>query len=625
MATGLTVPDAPPRPTPEALPSARRAQRLRHPVTVGILVALGAVLLFAIIWIAARGYLAQRALNDAVPAADRVKTAIAAGDLAGAARAADELRQKTADAAALTSDPIWITAEGVPWIGPNLTAVRTAAAASDTVASRVVKPLVAAGSAIDLRALAINNGRMDLAPITAAQPAVAQARAAYTVARTSVASIDTGALISPVAGGVQRLHDVLDRATPEIDALGNAVRLLPAMLGADGPRDYLLVAQNPAELRSTGGLIGAVALIHADDGAISLQRQAAGTSIGPWTSSVADVPLSTEGLYGPLVGRYLQDANLTPDFPLAAATASRMWTTSFGGTVDGVIAVDPVVLSGLLKATGPVTLATGDRLTSSNAVKLLLSDVYQRYEDPAQQDAFFASAASAVFTRLSAGGVDGKKLLGALTAAGDARRVLIWSAHDNDQKVLAGTTLAGGLPVSDLSKAGIGVYFNDATGSKMDYYLSTSVAAGSAVCRADGKPSNVVSVTLKNRAPADAGTTLPRYVTGGGTYGVTPGHIRTRVAIYGPAEGFLAATQSDGQDYPTVAGIDRSRPVSLFTVELAPGESKTVSVQFLNAQQTSADLSVVTTPTLPGDGTTPDVGAQNIVSPIVVQCASVVK
>lgn len=594
-------------------------------MTVGILVALGAVLLFAIIWIAARGYLAQRALNDAVPAADRVKTAIAAGDLAGAARAADELRQKTGDAAALTSDPIWITAEGVPWIGPNLTAVRTAAAASDTVASRVVKPLVAAGSAIDLRALAINNGRMDLAPIMAAQPAVAKARAAYTAARTSVASIETGQLLSPVAGGVQRLHDVLDRATPEIDALGNAVRLLPAMLGAGGPRDYLLVAQNPAELRSTGGLIGAVALIHADNGAISLQRQAAGTSIGPWESSVADVPLSTEGLYGPLVGRYLQDANLTPDFPLAAATASRMWTTSFGGTVDGVIAVDPVVLSGLLKATGPVTLTTGDRLTSSNAVKLLLSDVYQRYEDPAQQDAFFASAASAVFTRLSAGGVDGKKLLGALAAAGDSHRVLIWSAHGSDQKVLAGTTLAGGLPASDLSTAGIGVYFNDATGSKMDYYLGTSVAAGSAVCRADGKPSTVVSVTLKNRAPADAGTALPRYVTGGGTYGVTPGHIRTRVAIYGPAEGFLAATQSDGRDYPTVAGIDRSRPVSLFTVELAPGESKTVSVQFLNAQQTSADLSVVTTPTLPGDGTTPDVGAQNIVSPIVVQCPSVVK
>ena len=47
--------------------------------------------------------------------------------------------------------------------------------------------------------------------------------------------------------------------------------------------------------------------------------------------------------------------------------------------------------------------------------------------------------------------------------------------------------------------------------------------------------------------------------------------------------------------------------------------------QFLAAGQTAAQLSVVSTPTLPGDGTTPDVGARNAVAPIVVQCSSVVK
>jgi hypothetical protein len=626
MATGLTVPDAPPRPAAPGPPGAqRRRRRLRHPVALAIVVGIGVLLIFAVVWIGVRASLAQRALNDAVPAADRVKTAIATGDLAAAGRAADELRDRTRDAAGLTSDPVWLTGEAVPWIGANLTAVRTAAAASDQVASQVVEPLVAAGSAVDLRALAIKNGRIDLAPIVAAQPAVAKASAAFTAARASVATIETGALISPVASGIDRLHDVLDHAAPEVDALDNAVRLLPPMLGADGPRSYLLAAQNPAELRATGGLIGAVALVNADKGAVALQRQEAGTSIGPWDSAVADVPLSTEGLYGPLVGRFLQDANLTPDFPLAASTAATMWTKTYGGSVDGVIAVDPVVLSGLLKATGPVTLPSGDRLTSSNAVQLLLSDVYRRYSNPADQDAFFASAASAVFSRLSSGDVDAKKLVTALADAGASRRVLVWSAHDGDQKVLRSTTLAGGLPSSNLSTAGIGVYFNDATGAKMDYYLRTSVAAGSAICRADGKPSTVVEVTLTNRAPADAATSLPRYVTGAGSYGVAPGSIRTRVAVYGPTGGLLAATQSGGANYPTVSGLDRSRPVSLYTVELKPGESKTVTVQFLNAEQTSARLSVVTTPTLPGDGTTPDVGAQNVVRPIAVQCSSVIK
>ncbi|WP_285113993.1 DUF4012 domain-containing protein [Leifsonia sp. fls2-241-R2A-40a] len=603
----------------------RRRWRLGHPVAIGVLVGIGIILLFAIVWICVRGYLAQRALNDAVPAADTIKTAITSGDLAAARRASDELSSHTHTAASLTSDPIWMTAEGIPWIGPNLGAVRTAAAASDSVASHVVGPLVAAGAAVDLRALAIHDGRIDLAPISAAQPAVAKAATAFTAARASVAAIETGALFSPVAGGIDRLHGVLDHAAPQIDAIDNAARLLPSMLGAAGPRDYLLAAQNPAELRSTGGLIGAVALVHAENGSLKLLRQAAGTSIGPWDAPVADVPVATTGLYGPLVGRFFQDANLTPDFPLAAATASRMWTTTYGDQIDGVIAVDPVVLSGLLKSTGPVTLPTGDRLTSQNAVKLLLSDVYQRYAEPAQQDDFFASAARAVFDRLSSGDVNSKKLVSALADAGESRRVLIWSAHPSDQKILGQTTLAGGLPESDLSTAGIGVYFNDATGSKMDYYLGSSVAAGSAVCRADGKPSTVVQVTLTNHAPADAATSLPKFVTGGGTYGVTPGFIKTRVAVYGPTGGLLAATLSDGKNLPTVSGLDRSRPVSLFTVQLAPGESQTVTVQFLNEQQSAANLSVVTTPTLPGDGSTPDVGAQNTVKPIVVQCSSVVK
>ncbi|WP_431220314.1 DUF4012 domain-containing protein [Leifsonia xyli] len=625
MATGLTVPDAPPRPGGDVPPGPPRVRRARHPVLIAVLAGVGILLLFTAVWIGVRASIAQRELNDAVPAAERVKTAIGAGDLAAARRATDELRGHTGTAASLTSDPIWVTVEAVPWIGPNLTAFRTAAAATDTVAEQVVRPLVAVGSAIDLRALAVTNGRIDLAPIKAAQPTVVKAQAAFADARTSVGGIETGALLSPVAAGIDGLQNVLDKATPEVDGLSNAVRLLPSMLGGDGPRDYLLAAQNPAELRSTGGLIGAVALVHADKGAMTLLRQEAGTSIGPWDDSVADVPLNTQGLYGPLVGRYLQDANLTPDFPLAAATVARMWTTTYGGNVDGVIAVDPVVLSGVLKATGPLTLASGDTLTSSNAVKLLLNDVYTRFEDPRQQDAFFASAARAVFDRLSAGGVNGKKLLSALADGGDARRVLIWSAKADDQKVLLRTTLAGGLPTSDLSKAGIGVYFNDATGSKMDYYLGTAVSAGAAVCRADGKPSTVINVTLTNHAPKDAGTSLPKYVTGGGTYGVTPGNIRTRVAVYGPKDGFLAATQLAGANYATVAGVDGGRPVSLFTVELAPGESKTVSVQFLNAGQIAPNLTVVTTPTLPGDGSTPVVGVNKTVKPIVVQCSSIVK
>ena len=44
---------------------------------------------------------------------------------------------------------------------------------------------------------------------------------------------------------------------------------LPAFLGADGPRHYVFGASNPAELRGTGGLIGAYAILTMDRGRFS--------------------------------------------------------------------------------------------------------------------------------------------------------------------------------------------------------------------------------------------------------------------------------------------------------------------------------------------------------------------
>lgn len=616
MAIGLPRTEAPPR---EA--EAPHRTRPRHPVITAVAVVLVVLLGAFIGWIALRAYQARRELYAALPAINGVIDGVRSGNTAGAATSAADLQKHASRAAELTGDPIWRLAEGIPWAGLNLAAVRTITVATDTVASRVVTPLVAVASDADPRSLRISGGRIDLAPLLAARPAVLRAQAAFQGARHSVVAIPTGSVIQPVGSAIARLRGLFAETAPTMDAVGNTARLLPGMLGASRPRHYLIVAQNPAELRATGGLIGSIALVSADRGAIALGAQAAGTSIGPWDAPVVDVPKATQGLYGPLVGRYLQDVNYTPDFPLAARTAAAMWERSHGGTVDGVITVDPVVLSALLGTTGPVVLPTGDVLTADNAVPLLLSQVYSRYPDPAQQDVFFASAAAAVFQRLADGGANSSLLVSALAASGSSGRLLIWSAHPGEERVLATTTLAGGLPVSTAERAGLGVYLDDSTGAKMDVYLGATVAAGAAICRADGTPTLVTQVTLANNAPADAGSTLPEYVTGAGQYGVPPGSIRTRIAFYGPAGGLLAGVTSGGAAYPAVSGTDRARPVAVAEVVLAPGESRTVSVEFLGVRQTTARYSVAVTPTLPGDGTTPVVGMPPAVSDIVVACA----
>ncbi|WP_426623136.1 DUF4012 domain-containing protein [Leifsonia sp. McL0607] len=621
MATGLSHEEAPPRPAAPPPESRRR----RSPLGL-VLIIVGILLLFAVAWIGARAYLAHQELAAAAPDVQVVRSAVESGEAARAAAAAADLQKRAHHAATLTSDPVWQAAEIIPWIGPNLAAVRTVASATDTLAHDVVRPLVSVAGSADPRDLKLSGGKIDLKPLLTAQPVVEKAQTAFESAQQEMASIDDRSVIVPIATAVDKLRSAMTSVAPDLEAAGNTARLLPGMLGATGPHSYLIVAQNPAELRATGGLIGSVALVTTDKGAIALTAEAAGTSIGPWPEPVFAVPTSTTDLYGPLVGRYLQDVNFTPDFPLAARTAAAMWVKAHGGVVDGVITVDPVVLSTLLRATGPVTLPSGDVLTSSNAVSLLLSGIYARFPNqPSLQDAFFSSATTALFSKIASGGADGKALATALTAAGSSDRLRIWSSRPSEQSVLQSTTLAGNLPVSDPQTTALGVYFNDATGSKMDYYLSTSVAAGAAVCRLDDKITSVLHVTLKNNAPANAATALPAYVTGNGTYEVPAGSIRTRIAFYGPEKGFLAGVKSKGADLPSLAGTDKGRPVAVVEVQLAPGESTSIDVEFLGTLQKAPGLTVAVTPTLKGDGTTPDVGARTAIGTVAVPCTASVK
>jgi len=368
------------------------------------------------------------------------------------------------------------------------------------------------------------------------------------------------------------------------------------MMGSDGPRDYLVLFQNNAELRATGGIPGAVALLHVDGGKLSLVQQASSSDFPRADAPVLPLPSETEGLYGAITGQYIQDVNLTPLFPLSAQLASEMWKRQFGTTVDGVVSMDPVALSYLMTATGPVTLPTGDVLTSDNVVPLLLSEAYSRYEEPAQQDLFFAGTASGVFSAVASGALDPKALVSALARAGDERRIYLWSADAEEQARIAETTLAGELPESTPTQPRFGVYLNDGTGAKMDYYLGAKFGVGQAVCRQDGRSTYVVEVTLRNDAPADAATSLPPYVTGDGNFGIPPGQVSTNLAVYAPSEGVFMEAVVDGQPVGVQTATDSGHAVVQLQTTLSPGQSTTIKMSFLGGPATTGAAQLETTP-----------------------------
>ncbi|MET3511154.1 DUF4012 domain-containing protein [Plantibacter flavus] len=550
---------------------------MRRRRTLLIVGGLVLVVVAAVAWIGVRAFLAKGELEAAVPLAQTVREQVVADDPAAAGKTARELAAHARSAAGLTSDPIWRAAEVIPWVGPNLSAVRELAGATEDVAVGAITPLVNLAGSLRPELFKPVDGAVPLQPIVDAQEDVRKADDALEGAAKRVRTIDEGPLISQVRGAVDQLRPVLTETADTVDAARRAIDLMPAMLGADGPRTYLVMFQNPAEPRASGGNPGALALIGTDGGRISLLQQASTADFPRFPEPVLPLPTETAGIYGNITGRFMQNVTLTPRFQLSAELASEMWFQRFGTRVDGVLSIDPVALGYLLNATGPIPLATGDQLTGDNAAALLLNEVYLRYPAPADQDAFFAAASGTVFERIASGGFDPAQLIAALAQAGTERRVLLWNASPSEQAILDGTTLTDLLPTEVQAPGSFGVYINDATGSKMGYYLDVLAATGVAQCDANGQLAGL-RLILRSNAPADAATALNSYITGVGQYGVPRGNFRFNVAVYAPPGSMPGGVQRDGVKLPAQLATDGDFPVTQFVVELAPGETTTIDL-----------------------------------------------
>jgi hypothetical protein len=572
----------------------RGRRRRRTSIVTAVLIVL-VLLIAAAAWVLIRGMLARDELTGATPAADRLKTAVLDGDPAAIEGSVAELQRRTESAESLTSDSIWRAAEILPVAGANLAAVRETASALASLSRDGLPAAEQLATTIDPAALAPRDGRIDLQLLTDASPALHRLSEALDAAEVRVSAVDAAPLVPQVGDAVRQLQALVGETASTVEALDGAASLIPPLLGADGPRSYLLLSLNNAELRATGGIAGAAAVVTADDGRISLGATASSGDFGRFDPPALPLTEAESKLYTDRLGIFIQDVNFTPDFARTGALAQAMWQQRTGQVVDGVVAVDPVLLSYLLTATGPIDVA-GTTIDEDNAVDVLLSEVYAKYSEPADQDAFFAATTATVFERVSAGDIDARRFLDALVRGADEERVHAWSTRADEQAQLAATTLGSALPIASPERTPVGVYFNDSTQGKMDYYLGGAMSVGSVECRGDDRPYFEVTVRLGSSAPADAATSLPGYVTGDGRFGASRGSIRTNVFVYAPADGEFFSARIAGQERAFTTAQDGAWSVAGLTVDLAPGEVKDVVFTFLGAVDAPQAVTLQHTP-----------------------------
>ena len=218
------------------------------------------------------------------------------------------------------------------------------------------------------------------------------ARSALATASSAAAAVDERASRIPPTRFVPVIDNARRAVQGQVSELATmlhiastAATLLPPMLGADGPRTYLLAFQTNAEARGTGGIIGAFGVVKTDRGEITVDTLATNRDLEEGASPGVD---------------------LGPDY--------REQYTGYSST----------------------TL-----IDAGNVVAITESESYARFQDDnsARKDYLESIATTAATKILGGGSTTG--ILGALGRAADEKRLAAWSAVPAEQDVLASTVL----------------------------------------------------------------------------------------------------------------------------------------------------------------------------------------
>lgn len=564
-----------------------------------------------LVWIGLRAVAAKEALEDLAAIAADLPTAAGSGDLDALDALVARLAAQAAVARTVTDDPLWPLAESMPFFGSNFFAVRTIAVQVDALSAEAAAPVLhlarqardsaqGAGGAPD--ADTGGTALVDLALVESAGVPLERAAHAVDRARDRLAQVPRDGLAAPVGAAVDTLLEAVTVAAPAARGVADAAGVLPRILGADRPRSVLVMIQNNAELRTSGGITGSFALLETDAGRIELVDQADSGDFADLPTPILPIPASTTALYGDVVGRYVQNASMPADFDLTGRLAAAWWAQRTGHAPDLILSVDPFVVRELLASTGPAPLADGTELSADTLVQRLLIDPYMTM-DTDQQSVFLRMATDGLFTHLLTRGIDPVAWARALAGPLEQGRISLWAADAGEQSVLRRTALGG--PAARHGAAGenaFAVYLNDATGGKMDTFLSVDISVGVLTCRPDGLPEVTVRLTMASTAPADAGELLPWSMTGGGVLGTGSGDIGTSVSVSAPPGMFFGGVRKNGEPDVSVDVVDAGFPTSLVRVNLSPAEVNTLDFRFIAESARPVEPRIVHTPLVNGPG-----------------------
>lgn len=497
-----------------------------------------------------------------------------------------------------TSSPVWTMASFIPVYGGDINAARTMVDALSDVSSGALVPM-ADNLAQATPGKLFQDGTINVSALQAVADSLSDSSKAFKSANKKVQGIgDTH--IAQVTELVDKAKDGFATLDGVVDAAEKIAPVLPQMLGANGQtRNYLLYAMNNVEIRACGGFGGSQGLISVTDGQMSIGGFVPCIALSK-DEAVESVDEEDEALFGDHSNLYNSGNAYSPDWPRNSQRVAALWKSQYGQDVDGVVGIDPVFLQYLLGLVGNVSLPDGTVVDGTNAAKVLMHDVYWNY--PVEEsDGIFASVASAAFDKIlgGIGDVDVTKLVGAFERGAEEGRLIAWMRNDDEQNAIKETGIDASLPDPDDPSADpvAGVYFNNLSFSKLDWYLNADTQIGQGVKNGDGTCSYRITVTLTNIMTQEEAGKLPDYVAASAPDAARDDE-RLNVSVFAPTGGNISDLTVEGTQFGLGAATWHGIPFYSGTVDLHAGETTTITYTLTtSAEAGDKPLTLRQTPT----------------------------
>lgn len=177
----------------------------------------------------------------------------------------------------------------------------------------------------------------------------------------------SGYEIGKVRLAIKQLLEILNKAESDIP-------VILKLLGDRQLHRYLILLQNSAEARPTGGFIGSVMLVDVYNGKIIKNTF---HDVYEFDGQLSENIEAPEDIAKITKNWRLRDANYSPDFPISAEKAAWFLQKEKGPSVDTVIAVNQNILRDFFNITGPVQLEELEAPLTKDNYQLILSFIIE--------------------------------------------------------------------------------------------------------------------------------------------------------------------------------------------------------------------------------------------------------